>query len=156
MAREWFRFYWLNVIVSLILTSKKCVWPWCRQSILCLGVCRPFLSADSAVRFCPFLSSNPRLNMHFYFLDHIGEYAGNPEWICRFILRSFVPELRCKLQKSGRFRVEISVHFVPLNMVKQQERTSSIDRRSSLIIVQRSTTNNLLDKGWTFNALNDS
>jgi hypothetical protein len=52
----------------------------------------------------------------------------------------FVPEIRRKLQKSGRFCVEISVHFVPLAMAKQQERYP-IDRRSSLIIVQRSSFN---------------
>jgi hypothetical protein len=34
----------------------------------------------------------------------------------------FAPELLRKLQKSGRFCVEISVHFTPLDMAKQQER----------------------------------
>jgi hypothetical protein len=44
----------------------------------------------------------------------------------------FAPELRCELQKSGRFRVEISARFAPLNMVKEQERTS-IDHMSLII-----------------------
>jgi hypothetical protein len=80
-----------------------------------------------------------------------------------------VPELRRKLQKSGRFCVESSVHFVPLDMAKQQERypisyiLSIVDRHPrssfnvhrssffvlrssfivhcSLFIVQRSTFN---------------
>jgi hypothetical protein len=61
----------------------------------------------------------------------------------------FVLELRRKLQKSGRFCVESSVHFVPLDMAKQQERytisyiLSIVDRdpRSSFN-VHRSTFDN--------------
>jgi hypothetical protein len=55
----------------------------------------------------------------------------------------FVPEIRRKLQKSGRFCVEISVHFVPVDMAKQQERypTVSILAPRSTFNVQRSTFN---------------
>ncbi len=57
----------------------------------------------------------------------------------------FVTEIRRKIQKSGRFYVETSVHFVPLDMAKQQERypISYTSYRSSIVILAHRSTFNV-------------
>jgi hypothetical protein len=65
----------------------------------------------------------------------VDENRYQERWrIYKVTRKSFVPELRFKLQKSGRFRLEISVHFVPLSHI------------NIVIFDHRSTFNNLLDK----------